>query len=305
MWALGATLFAAVEGSPPFPEHSNALAMLSTIATSEPPEPERAGPLSEAIRNMMQLDPTLRWSMADVAYNLHRVHEQQQATGTQEHVRPMPAPPDPAVEPPGGGDSTTLIEPVSDTQPEPEPGLPSELTPAPVPDADPRRRRWPLLLVAAAAVLAAAMVWALFGHDGSGDPDDSSGRSQQNSNSDQDAKTESPPADQDAPTPEEAAPEPSDGSPEQFVSDYYALLPGDTQAAWKLLSSDMQAEVGSYGDYEGFWSTIDSVTVDDTTSVDAGTVEVTLTYTTDGTSEQEVRQIDLTRQGDGFVIVGD
>ena len=37
VWALGATLFAAVEGHPPFPEQSNALAMLSTIASSEPP----------------------------------------------------------------------------------------------------------------------------------------------------------------------------------------------------------------------------------------------------------------------------
>ncbi len=88
VWALGATLFAAVEGSPPFPEQSNALAMLSTIASSEPPEPVRAGPLSDAIRNMLQLDPTLRWSMADVAYNLHRVHDQRAATGTQEHLRP-------------------------------------------------------------------------------------------------------------------------------------------------------------------------------------------------------------------------
>lgn len=304
VWALGATLFAAVEGSPPFPEQGNALAMLSTIASSEPPQPERAGPLSDAIRNMLQLDPALRWSMADVAYHLHQVHDQQSATGTQEHVRPMALP---AEEPSDGGDSTTLAEPVA--EPEAEAEVQPELTPAlPLaPDGHRERRRWLLPVLAAAAVVAALMVWSLVGRDGSGSADNDAARqTSPGSSSGQETTTTSPPADDEvAPAPEEASPPVSTGSPEQFVSDYYALLPGDTETAWQLLSSDMQAEVGSYADYEGFWSTIDSVTVDDTASVDADTVEVTLTYTTDGTSEQEVRQIELAKQGDGFVIVGD
>jgi hypothetical protein len=47
------------------------------------------------------------------------------------------------------------------------------------------------------------------------------------------------------------------------------------------------------------------VTVDDTAAIDADSVEVTLTYVTDGASEQEVRQIDVAPQGESFVIVGD
>ncbi len=200
--------------------------------------------------------------------------------------------------------------PLPSPSPEPEPEVQVGLTPAPTlaPDAHRDRRRWPLVLLAAAAVIAAAMVWSFVGPDGSNnsDGDAASQTRPEDSSSDQDAKSKSPPADDEvAPAPEGASPPTGDGSPEQFVSDYYALLPSDTEAAWELLSSDMQAEVGSYGDYEGFWSTIDSVIVDDTTAVDADTVEVTLTYTTDGTSEQEVRQIDVSPQGNGFVIVGD
>jgi hypothetical protein len=55
-------------------------------------------------------------------------------------------------------------------------------------------------------------------------------------------------------------------SPTRFVSDDYALLPGDTEAAWPLLSSELQSRVGSYEDYDAFWSTIDSVTADETAS---------------------------------------
>ncbi len=106
-------------------------------------------------------------------------------------------------------------------------------------------------------------------------------------------------------SPDGDAPAPASDDPEQFVADYYSLLPDDTAAAWPLLSPDMQAEVGSYEDYEGFWSTIDAVTVDDTAPSGSNAVDVTLTYTTDGSSEQETRRIELEETDDGFLIVAD
>jgi serine/threonine protein kinase len=296
VWALGATLFAAVEGHPPWPDQSNALAMLSTIATSEPPKPERAGPLTDAIVNMMDLDPASRWSMADVAYNLHHVQDQQTLTGTHEHVGPV-------VEP-----TATLVEPA----PTPAP------TPVPAPSGGPtrsgtrpdRRRRWPLVLLVLAA--AAVVLWTFLGDDPDETPGDArdrpSGQASPNDRrQDQPNKSQEPTLEDPAQTPQSDDGATGGGpvSTQQFVADYYALLPGDTDAAWPLLSSEMQAEVGSYDDYVGFWSTIDSVSVDDTTALGETSVEVTLTYTTDGVSEQEVRQIDLTEQGDSFVIVGD
>jgi len=63
--------------------------------------------------------------------------------------------------------------------------------------------------------------------------------------------------------------------------------------------------VGSYDDYDGFWSTIDSVSVEDTQPAGPGAVDATLVYTTDGSSQSEVRRIELTRSGGDYLISGD
>jgi hypothetical protein len=72
-----------------------------------------------------------------------------------------------------------------------------------------------------------------------------------------------------------------------------------------MLSPGFQSEIGSYGDYDGFWSTIDAVTVEDVQSAGPGAVDTTLVYTTDGSSQSEVRRIELTRSGDSYLISGD
>jgi hypothetical protein len=88
------------------------------------------------------------------------------------------------------------------------------------------------------------------------------------------------------------------------VADYYGLLPEDTRTAWDLLAPELQDQIGE-GTFEGFWATIDDVRVDDTEEVGDGLVEVTLTYVTDGRSEQETRQLAVARVGDGFLISDD
>jgi eukaryotic-like serine/threonine-protein kinase len=88
------------------------------------------------------------------------------------------------------------------------------------------------------------------------------------------------------------------------VADYYALLPEDTSTAWNLLTPQLKEEIGQ-DNFQGFWATIDDVRVDDTTSVDDDVVEVTLTYTTDGRSEQETRQLAVEHTDDGYLISDD
>ena len=70
VWALGATLYAAVEGQAPYEPRSNPLALLRDIA-SEPPRPmQHAGGLAPAIAAMMDQDPARRWDMATAAERL-------------------------------------------------------------------------------------------------------------------------------------------------------------------------------------------------------------------------------------------
>ena len=112
-------------------------------------------------------------------------------------------------------------------------------------------------------------------------------------------------SDEPAPSDEPSEEEPSGEGTEQFVADYYAALPGDPETGWSRLSPGFQDQVGSYDDYAAFWATIDDVTADETKAVDDDAVEVTLTYTTDGNSQTEVRRIELTPEGQGYLISGD
>ncbi len=61
LWGLGACLYAAVEGHPPF-DREGALASLTAVVTEEPDPPTRAGPLWPAISGLLRKDPDQRLS---------------------------------------------------------------------------------------------------------------------------------------------------------------------------------------------------------------------------------------------------
>lgn len=71
-WALGATLFYAVEGAPPF-DRGSAIATLAAAASEDPPPPERAGPLGPVISEMLTKDAEARPSDSDLIRKLHEV----------------------------------------------------------------------------------------------------------------------------------------------------------------------------------------------------------------------------------------
>ena len=59
LWSLGATLYAAVEGRPPY-DHETAMATLSALVTSEPDPPALAGPLRPVLGGLLTKDPARR-----------------------------------------------------------------------------------------------------------------------------------------------------------------------------------------------------------------------------------------------------
>jgi serine/threonine protein kinase len=321
VWALGATLYAAVEGRTPYPEQRNAIAMLTQIVSGTPPRPERAGFLDEPLGRMLDPNPESRWSMADVAHALRRLAEEHDTSGTREATKIA----SPVVAAAGAPEST----------PEPTPtptstfAAPAEATPArgtPAADAAPPRSRRGGLLALAVLLLAAVALggYLLLGNVG----DDAEPQANRESSS-SDASPSDDATPEGDPTPEEPTAEPTDdnstptetptsedsvdepspqpvarGGRGKFVEEYYSVLPDDPESGYSLLSPDYQSST-SFEDYEAFWSTIDSVTVEGTRPAGSDAVDVALVYTTDGGTQREVRRIFVERGGDGYLISSD
>jgi eukaryotic-like serine/threonine-protein kinase len=72
LWSLGATLYMAVEGRPPY-AGATAMATLSALLTSDPPAPFRAGPLRPVLAGLLQRDWSGRASRNQVEHMLDRV----------------------------------------------------------------------------------------------------------------------------------------------------------------------------------------------------------------------------------------
>jgi eukaryotic-like serine/threonine-protein kinase len=72
LWGLGASLYTAVEGRPPF-HRGNALATLTAVVADEPDPATRAGPLWPAISALLRKDPAARPDEAELERMLHGV----------------------------------------------------------------------------------------------------------------------------------------------------------------------------------------------------------------------------------------
>ncbi|MFC7590905.1 serine/threonine-protein kinase [Nonomuraea antimicrobica] len=80
LWALGATLYAAVEGSPPF-ARPNEAAVLAAVLMQEPAPYRLAGPLAPVLAAILDKDPATRCPPAEAVERLAAVAQGGYATG--------------------------------------------------------------------------------------------------------------------------------------------------------------------------------------------------------------------------------
>lgn len=251
VYSLGATLYAAVEGEPPFGAEGNAIAVLYRVTVGEMRQPQRAGELAPLLLAMMSTEPKDRPSMAEAAAQLSAL-----AARLADSAQPAAGTPD-----------TPAQRPVN-----PEPAPPPRPETAPVPG---RRRRLGLVavivvLIVLAGIAAAMLVPNLERPTAGSDPSPGSTTT---------GGAESTPAEPTTePSGEVSADAPTTAELAQAVTDYYALMPDDTDAGWQLLTASYQRQTGGRDSYEDFWNGMDTVTVTDVSATAPDRVQATLTY---------------------------
>ena len=310
VWALGATLYYAVEGRPPYEQRDNPVAVLHDIAHQSPPRPRRAGALEPVLTRMLDRDPATRWSMEDAAHALHRIgDDQRERTTTLPDDRPAPMAAPGAAAAGAAGAEPDAPEPARRT---------GTISPPPAPGSDDgpgRKRRSPVgpVLLGVLALAAAVLAVLLLGPGGSdqdGEQDAAGGgATRQPSPSGEgrggDQGQQQPPAD-DSPTPDRADEQAPASDPATFVDGYYDTVPEDLDAGWAMLSPDYQAEVGR-DSYDGFWSTIESVDARALRTVAGGdAVEATVVFVnSDGETLTERHRVAVVDGSGSPLIAGD
>ncbi|WP_167288928.1 serine/threonine-protein kinase [Nocardioides seonyuensis] len=314
VWSLGATLFHAVEGTPPYDVGDNVLGGLYRIVNDDPPRLSDGHATSPLLTTMMVKDPEQRWPAERVRDELRRIASGEAPEQTAPAGRPAeatiamtPVPPAPAPAP----------APVPTPTPPPTQGLAQD--PAQDQTPEPRSsRRLPMGWLAAAlalVLLAGLGAWLLWPDDP--ERPDTSGSGTEPSTSTEPSPSEEPtsepteePSETEEPTTE---PSPANGvagtrsAMRTFVTDYFSLVTSDPETTFAMLTPEFQAESGGFGAYSGFWSTIESATPRD---VRADPRSLTTTYTIDfvttsGRTTTEQGRLQLVEQGDGFLIAGE
>ena len=322
VFSLGATLYASMEGTPPFGLDPNPMAILHRVASGQLIPPKQSGELTPLLMQMLASDPADRPSMAEVSRTLTLPAVAPPAVSHPAVSTPAvssPAMPSPE----GHREKETAAQTVPVSRAElaaADPAEPRALTallaaaPARSPETDtPGRRRSTLALVAVAAVvLISALTAGLFlinsGDDGQGPV----------------AATSAPT--QAAPTSESSVPDVSsapvtasgDGSQTTAptsaadqatalvaaVSGYYALMPGNTDAGWSRLTPAFQSGIAQNREYyNSFWGGVESVVATDVAASGPDTVEATITYTfSDGSVSVERTEYELVKEGAEFKI---
>jgi eukaryotic-like serine/threonine-protein kinase len=269
VYSLGATLYMAVEGNPPFGTDQNPMAVLHRVASGESDPPTRSGPLTPMLKTMMSPDAARRPSMVDVANTLPSLHAvtPDPPTSSAAQVITRPQRPALAATPVAAGDTLAFSAPPPSSRPAP----PSE-------EREPHGSWLPV--VAAVIVVALGAVLAIVLLNGTGDTHNgaSGPTSSAPSLSPSKSTTRTP-----SPTASPSSPI-QNGPPTKqelatAVVDYFTLVPGNLDAGWARLTPHFQStKAHNRQTFDNFWNSVERVSVRNARGEPPNGATATLTY---------------------------
>lgn len=257
VFSLGSTLYTATEGSPPFGQGDNAMAVLHRVASGDLRPPQRSGLLTPLLLRMLTPDPGARPTMTDVSQTLAALHADADTVQTA-GVR-------------SAGLATTQFrvprkEPARATV-APQTLVDARLVVAAAP-AGRRRRRALMAALVAGALVIGAVVAAIALNNRNG--------------SNQAAATHSSgaPATPSSSRPAtRATPAPAAAQLAQAITDYYRLVPDNLKEGWTRLTPSYQhGHAGGFGAYKKFWGEVRRVTTSDASGQPPNSAQATITY---------------------------
>jgi hypothetical protein len=268
VFSLGATLYAAFEGQPPFGFGDNPLAQLRAVAEGRLRPPSHVGPLAAEIVSLMHLDPRRRPRCADVATTM-AVLAKSLAEPDRETER--------------------IVRAVSRR---------GRRWPAPV-------RTITLAAVTSVAVLAMVATGATAMMMGEHDTAPAAVAPPAPATSASGAGLATTPSFRAVPPPTSTprATVVASNDLDGFITTYYSLLPGHLNQAWALLGARYRNKVGGFTAFQGFYDTISSVRVPTVRTDGPHTATATLVFVRDdGTTSVERWRFDIGTQGVSMVI---
>ncbi|MFC5678763.1 serine/threonine-protein kinase [Aeromicrobium endophyticum] len=300
VWSLGASLFHALSGHPPYSVGDNVLGALYRIVNEEPPRLDD-GPMTALVTSMMQHDPDARPSMAAVEHTAASLPrgpvappidlEATQGFAAFGETQPVPEAPTVAAPPSATTAFRPLAPPIPEREPEPDPQA-APLVASHAGDT-PRRSRMIWVAVGAVAALIAVVVGLRLG---GGDDDQPVA----------DSPSSSAPAPTSAPTTDAPAEDATTQALKGFVADYLTTAPNDPDAGFAMLTPDFQKQSKGIKGYKGFWGRVSNLDVQQV-SADPASLRVSYTYSydLDGDSRSDAVTLQLEKSGDSFLIAGE
>ncbi len=304
VWALGATLYHALAGKPPYEVKDNMVAALYRIVHEDPPRLPDAGWLAPVLEGTMATDPEQRWTMAQVRDYLLAGPDAAEVpaptTTLPTRVAGAVTQQLPAVASSVATGVSSALTRGGDTAETAADPAPQGSTSTSASRGEGSRRRRTAWIVGAVAVLLGALVVFVALTVGSGEQD--APRAGQTPSG--------------SPTPSSPSSSPSSSSPTSeapsaeemasFVEDYVNTAPQDRDTTWAQLTPGFQRASGGRQSYENFWSNIDSAEVTDISAdPEAMTVTYSVTYQRgSGTIDDRVT-LTLVRAGDSFKIAAE